>query len=164
VQFGKNIKYILNVENGFRDPESPDMISDGPIDITWCGTEESKKKRRAGFVAFSGAADAVAVRRWGRKRRQEVLKRLALVYPRVRYRALNGRFMDWLTDPWTKGSYSFPTTKEVTRVGPLMQGCFQGRLHFAGEHTCYAFTGYMEGALRSGLRVAEQIARRDGVI
>ena len=45
-----------------------------------------------------------------------------------------------------------------------MHQSFEGRLHFAGEHTCYAFTGYMEGALRSGLRVAEQLARRDGVI
>jgi hypothetical protein len=38
------------------------------------------------------------------------------------------------------------------------------RVHFAGEHTCYAFTGYMEAALQSGIRVAEQIARRDGVL
>jgi monoamine oxidase len=35
-------------------------------------------------------------------------------------------------------------------------------LHFAGEDTCYAFIGYMEGALQSGLRVAEKLARRDG--
>ena len=72
--------------------------------------------------------------------------------------------MDWLDDPWTLGSYSFPQPGEVTRVGPLMHQSFRGRLHFAGEHTCYAFTGYMEGALRSGLRVAEQIARHDNVI
>lgn len=164
VQFGKNVKYILNVENGCWDPESPDMTSDGPIDITWCGTDETKKKPRAGLVAFSGAQDAVTVRRWGRRRRREYLRRLAAIYPRIRYHVRNAEFMDWLNDPWTLGSYSFPRPGEVTRVGPLMHQDFKQRLHFAGEHTCYAFTGYMEGALRSGLRVAEQIARRDKVI
>jgi monoamine oxidase len=164
VQFGKNVKYILNVENGCWDPESPDMTSDGPIDLTWLGTDSRKKKSRAGLVAFSGAGDAVTLRRWGGNRRTEILKRLSLVYPRIGYQARNGQFMDWLDDPWTRGSYSFPKPGEVTRVGPLMHQSFNGRLHFAGEHTCYAFTGYMEGALRSGLRVAEQIARRDKVI
>ena len=33
-----------------------------------------------------------------------------------------------------------------------------GRLHFAGEHTCYAFMGFMEGALNSGVRAAARIA------
>jgi monoamine oxidase len=164
VQFGKNVKYILNVENGCWDPESPDMSSDGPIDITWLSTQNAKKTARAGLVSFSGADDAVTLRRWGKKRRREILRRLSLVYPRIGYQARNGKFMDWLDDPWTRGSYSFPKPREVTCVGPLMHQSFNGRLHFAGEHTCYAFTGYMEGALRSGLRVAEQIARRDKVI
>ena len=32
-----------------------------------------------------------------------------------------------------------------------------GRIHLAGEHTCYAFVGYMEGALQSGARVAKRL-------
>jgi monoamine oxidase len=39
-----------------------------------------------------------------------------------------------------------------------------GRLHFAGEHTCYKFVGYMEGGLNSGAMVARKIATRDGVV
>ncbi len=72
--------------------------------------------------------------------------------------------MNWPKKRWTRGSYSFPKPGEVTRVGPLLQSGFKGKIHFVGEHTCYAFTGYMEGALRSGLHLAEQLARRDGVI
>jgi monoamine oxidase len=34
-------------------------------------------------------------------------------------------------------------------------------LHFAGEHACYKFVGYMEGALNSGVAVAKRIAARD---
>ena len=36
-------------------------------------------------------------------------------------------------------------------------------MHFAGEHTCYAFVGYMEGALNSGASLARRLAQRDGV-
>ena len=35
--------------------------------------------------------------------------------------------------------------------GPKFSEGYRGKLHFAGEHTCYAFTGYMEGALQSGI-------------
>jgi monoamine oxidase len=78
--------------------------------------------------------------------------------------ARNGEFFDWCKCKWTRGSYSFPKPGEVTRVGPALRAGFKDHLHFAGEHTCYAFTGYMEAALQSGLRVAETLARRDGVI
>jgi monoamine oxidase len=50
----------------------------------------------------------------------------------------------------------------VTTLGPILEQGL-GRLHFAGEFTCYGFIGYMEGALRSGVMVAERLAKRDGV-
>jgi monoamine oxidase len=48
-------------------------------------------------------------------------------------------------------------------MGPTLYNGI-GRLHFAGEYTSYAFMGYMEGALNSGVRVAKRIAVRDGVV
>jgi monoamine oxidase len=159
VQFGKNVKYLLNVQQNVWDPEAPDMSSDGPINLTWKGTSGGSGSR-AGLVAFSGAGNALICRHW-ENRKHEYLKRLLPVYPRIKQRCRNGVFMDWPANKWTKGSYSFPKPGEVMRVGPLMREGFRDRVHFAGEHTCYAFTGYMEAALQSGLRVAEQIARRD---
>jgi monoamine oxidase len=53
-------------------------------------------------------------------------------------------------------------TAKSARLRALRDGA--GRLHFAGEHTCYAFVGYMEGALDSGAAVARRLAGRDGVI
>jgi monoamine oxidase len=50
---------------------------------------------------------------------------------------------------------------EVTTCGPWLNAGV-GRLHFAGEHTCYAFVGYMEGALNSGLRAARRLAVEPG--
>jgi monoamine oxidase len=37
-------------------------------------------------------------------------------------------------------------------------------LHFAGEHVCPAFVGYMEGALESGIAVAKRLAAADGIV
>ena len=71
--------------------------------------------------------------------------------------------MDWPSDPWVLASYSFPAPGQVTTMGPILREGL-GRLHFAGEHTCYAFTGYMEGALNSGAAVAKKLAIRDGLI
>ena len=71
------------------------------------------------------------------------------------------RFMDWAGDQWTRGGYSFPAPGQVTTQGPVLEKA-SGGLHFAGEHTCYKFVGYMEGALSSGVEAAGRIARRDG--
>ena len=160
VQFGNNVKYLLNVRKGSWRPEAPDMSSDGPVDLTWDGTDGQVGKR-AGLVAFSGADDALTCRKWSKKR---YLRELGMVYPHLVKSCGKGKLVDWPGNKWTKGSYSFPKPGEVTRAGPLLHAGFLKRVHFAGEHTCYAFTGYMEAALQSGIRVAEQIARRDGVL
>ena len=162
VQFGKNVKYLLNVQDNCWSPNGPNMSSDGPIDLTWKGTD-GMSGSRTGFVAFSGATDAVTCSGW-RNRAKKYLTELTPIYPKLKKTSRNGVFMNWPSKRWTRGSYSFPEPGEVTRVGPLLRSGFKQRVHFAGEHTCYAFTGYMEGALQSGLRVAEQLARRDRVI
>ena len=57
--------------------------------------------------------------------------------------------MEWPKQPWTQASYSFPAPGQVTTVGPLLaRAHMDGKLHIAGEHACYKFVGYMEGALR----------------
>ena len=67
-------------------------------------------------------------------------------------------FVDWLKDDLARGSYSFPDLGEITTRGPLWEDGV-AQLQFAGEHTCYPFIGFMEGALRSGVRAAENILR-----
>jgi monoamine oxidase len=47
-------------------------------------------------------------------------------------------------------------------MGPLLRKGLD-HLHFAGEHACYAFVGYMEGALNAGASLARRLAQRDGV-
>ena len=71
--------------------------------------------------------------------------------------------MNWPNEIWTGAGYSFPAPGQVTSVGPIMHVGL-GHLHFAGEHACYKFVGYMEGALNSGVAVAKRIVARDSGI
>jgi monoamine oxidase len=61
----------------------------------------------------------------------------------------------WHDDPWVRGSYSARSLTSPLRDEDLVKPI--GPLFFAGEHTAGEWHGLMEGALRSGLRAAEQV-------
>ena len=68
--------------------------------------------------------------------------------------------MNWPSVPWAMGGYCFPAPGQITRVGPILRKGL-GKLHFAGEHTCFKFVGYMEGALNSGVSLTNRLKRTD---
>lgn len=166
MQMGTNVKYLASLKGTFwRQSElGPDSLSDGPINWTWHQTRGQKGPGES-LCAFSGGAAAETCREWApTERNANYLKALAVAYPGVRASFIRSRFMDWPGDIWTRASYSFPAPGQVTTAGPLVREGLNNRLHFAGEHTCYAFVGYMEGALNSGVALAKRLAVRDGVV
>lgn len=65
----------------------------------------------------------------------------------------------WDDDPWATFAYSGLGAE--TRPGDAqIIGAPLGRVHFAGEHTAGEWSGLMEGALRSGLRAADEVHAR----
>ena len=163
-QMGTNVKFLVGLKGPFwRQAElGPEMLTDGPVHLTWNATDGQPGAGSA-MVAFSGGNAADTCREWTPATRIEnYLASLEKVYRGIRPSFVKARFMDWPGDPWTKASYSFPAPGQVVAQGPtLRQGI--GRLQFAGEYTSYAFMGYMEGALESGAAAARRIALRDGV-
>jgi monoamine oxidase len=163
-QMATNVKCLIALKGRFwqRAELGPELLSDGPVSLTWDGTD-GQPGGAAAMVAFSGGNAADQCREWRPESRgEQYMATLEPVYRAIRPNFVRYRFMDWPSDPWSKGSYSFPAPGQVTSQGPtLRQGI--GRLHFAGEYTSYAFMGYMEGALESGVAVAARIAARDGV-
>jgi monoamine oxidase len=165
-QMGTNVKFLIAVQrsfNGRASKLSPDMMSDGPVQMTWESTK-GQGPGKAALVAFSGGPSADICREWSAgERTNRYLTELEKIYKGIRANFLQARFMDWPSDPWVRASYSFPAPGQVTITGPILRGGL-GRLHFVGEHTCYAFLGYMEGALNSGAAIAKRLAIRDGLI
>ena len=128
------------------------------------GTDAQPGEEGALLVSFSGGPAADVTRAWKKEERDErYLSELERVYPKMRANFVRSRYMDWPSDPLTGAAYSFPAPGQVTTVGPALRAGLGGRLHFAGEHCCYAFVGYMEGGLQSGISVAKRLATRDGL-
>lgn len=169
-QMGTNVKYIvpLVTEIWKQTDRAADAITDGQISESWesCdgqapGTGKLGEATTA-LACFSGGPAAERARsHTGAALDQSYGDLLGKMFPGFAKAAGKPRFMDWPSDQWTRGGYSFPGPGQVTTQGPLMARP-SGGLHFAGEHTCYKFVGYMEGALSSGVAAAARIARRDG--
>jgi monoamine oxidase len=164
-EMGTNVKQLMWFDRRFWQDyaSSPSLTERGFIDLTW---ETTEADRRPAFtmVAFSGADDAKRCITAGSKRRALYRKTLNPAYPRLQQHLLHDQFMNWPNDQWTMASYYFPRPGDVTTWGPRFRQGHQGWLHFAGEHTCFAFVGYMEGALESGYLLARRLAERDDLL
>jgi monoamine oxidase len=164
-QMGTNVKFLMAVQGPFwlREGLAPDMLGDGPINWLWHQTD-GQRGPGASLCAFSGATAADTCREWpAAERTARYLAAIGKVYTGLKANFVKSRFMDWPSDAWVHASYSFPAPGQVTTHGPLLREGV-GHLHFAGEHTCYAFVGYMEGALNSGVSLARRLAARDGLV
>lgn len=164
-QMGHNVKCMLRVQSRFWNAAklSPNSLSDGPVQVTWEATN-NQSGTQAVLTAFSGGPSADICRGWpAAARARHYLDALGAGYKGLAAQFVGPPlFMDWPSDPWTMASYCFPAPGQVTSQGPILRAPL-GRLHFAGEHTNYAFIGYMEGALGSGIAVAKRLAQRDGL-
>jgi len=61
----------------------------------------------------------------------------------------------WDNDAWSRGAISVYDVGQMKTYIPSIAR-LEGRVHFAGEHTSN-WTGWMQGALESGIRAAKEI-------
>jgi monoamine oxidase len=102
-------------------------------------------------------------------------RRLGTMSAAVRRRAVLGSFArlfgkqaasprtliehNWSNEPWTRGCYAGYFPPGVwTDFGTALRAPV-GRIHWAGTETSEVFTGYMDGAVRSGERAATEVSR-----
>lgn len=164
-QMGVNVKYLAHVKERFwlKDQRGPDALSDGLINMTWDGTD-NQGEGGACLVGFSGAASCQTALGMDKPARDAAYAaQYEKMYPGFKDSFVEARFMDWPQDPWLRAGYSFPAPGQVTAMGPTLREGL-GKIHFAGEHACYKFVGYMEGALNSGASLAKRLAARDGLV
>jgi monoamine oxidase len=164
-QMGTGVKYVTSVETKFWEAkrQNPDTSSDTMVSMTWDATAGQEGPGSA-LTAFSGGpAAAVCERLFARKGRAAYTQVLEKIFPSYASNVKNALFMDWPKIRWTMAGYSFPSPGEIIRLGPILHNGI-GRLHFAGEHTCFKFVGYMEGALNSGASLARRLLNESGAV
>lgn len=166
-QMGIAVKYLSHVKSKFWIEKhlAPDSLTDRDVSMTWDATDGQGDQGPACLTVFSGGAQAERLRAKDEPTRKATFDtELEELYPGYKESFTSARWMDWPGEKWTGGGYSFPAPGEVTKMGPVLrEGAMGGRLHFAGEHVCYKFAGYMEGALNSGVALAKRLAVRDGL-
>jgi monoamine oxidase len=90
---------------------------------------------------------------------EHTLQHMKKVHPKINQFQEQGVVWAWSKDPNALAAYSWPGPGDVTRyLEPLQRA--HGRIHFAGEHTSI-LSGLMEGALRSGVRAANEVIDAD---
>jgi monoamine oxidase len=64
---------------------------------------------------------------------------------------------DWTAEEWSRGDpVGLMPPGVLTQYGPALRPPV-GRIHWAGTETAEMWTGYMDGAVRSGERVADEV-------
>lgn len=77
------------------------------------------------------------------------------IYPGMRENYEGGISKCWDLDPWARGAMSVYDVGQMKTFIPSIARA-EGAVHFAGEHTS-VWTGWMQGALESGIRAAREI-------
>lgn len=130
---------------------------------TVCLTYDNSPDDGTGRGILVGLVVADEARRLGRldpaQQEQEILASLGSLFgPDA---AAPGALVikDWAAEEWTGGCYSahFPVNVWTSLGSAFREPC--GRIHWAGTETSTEWNGYMEGALRSGIRAAAEMLR-----
>ena len=138
-----------------RAPLAPRALMSGPERFwAWTTTCDEVGGRVVG--AWAGSAPVLAALAVRPGEPAGWLARLAALWPELAPAPDAALLTVWDGSAWSRGAYSVLCTDEE---GPRDAG--SPRVVFAGEHTAGAWTGTIEGALRSGLRAAADVRGTD---
>ncbi|QXQ16040.1 flavin monoamine oxidase family protein [Skermania piniformis] len=141
-------------------------ISDrGPVKVTFdvsppgLGTPDAGSAADVGILL--GFVEGGAARRWQRwpetERRRAVLDCFTRYFGPQAARPTDYLEQDWSAEEFTRGCYGAHFAPGVwTGYGDVLRAPI-GRLYWAGAEYAVQWNGYMEGAVRSGRRTADEI-------
>jgi monoamine oxidase len=147
IAYGRGVKAALQYER----PISGGVIADLTFQTAW----NSDGRVLTSYATGRNGLLLSSVSR--RTRPLLVADELDDVYPGSRAFYERGESVAWQQDGWSQGTAVAYAPGQVNRFQATLRRS-AGRVHFAGEHTD-AYAGTMEGAVRSGRRAAEAIAR-----
>jgi monoamine oxidase len=113
------------------------------------------------IVAFFEGAEALRVSGRGEGGVVEDLSSALVRFLGPEARAVQGAVvLDWSAEPFTRGCYGGHLPPGVwTQYGPALRAPV-GALHWAGTETAAEHAGYMDGAITSGERAADEVLAR----
>ena len=129
----------------------------GPVKLTYDNSPpDGRPGVLLGFIEGQAARDLLAA--------SEEERQAAVVECLVRYfgdeaesRMTGYVEKSWAEDPWSRGCYGGVTPPGALIGYPGVVRRPFGRIHWAGTETATQWGGYMDGAVQSGLRAADEV-------
>lgn len=150
VDYGHAAKLFIPL----RGSVEPSAVMSVP-DRFWCWTARGAGGAVEPVVSsFAGSAEALD-RLGARGGGAQWLGKLRSMRPDLSLVADQAVLATWDDDPWVRAAYSVALGGRRRDEDGLVRSV--GPLFFAGEHTAGPWAGTMEGALRAGLRAADQV-------
>jgi monoamine oxidase len=129
-------------------------VSDrGPVGVTF---DNSPPSGSPGVLV--GFVDKGKLPKDAPGRRQAILDDLVALFGKEAKEPTDYFENDWSREEWTAGCVSPLPVKLLTEFGTALRVPV-GRVHWAGTETSEVWCGYMDGAIRSGLRVAAEVKK-----
>ena len=159
LNYGSHTKVLLEYNKRFwlDYGVGGDTISELPIGWTWEGTDQQEGESGILISYTSGDyadadIDASEAEIIASKRAQ-----IETMYPGADALFESANVHAWHREEYTMGGYTAYGPGQVMAYWNAFRQP-HGKVYFAGEHTDDKFIAYMEGAVRTGFRVAEEIA------
>ncbi|HKP11883.1 MAG TPA: FAD-dependent oxidoreductase [Blastocatellia bacterium] len=174
INMGPAYKYLSPINERFwiQETLAPSGMSD-QLGMVWEGTDNQTQGSGQEVEMSVFAGGTYATNALGDKDPAQYIRDgIETLYPGYSQHSFyEARLMDWPNLEWIWTGYSCPSVGQVCSVSKNLSQPFPpldapqlSRMYFAGEHTCPAFFGYMEGALMSGHIVANRILQAAGIL
>lgn len=158
LNYGSHTKVMLQYSKRFWLDRNlgGDTASDLPIGWTWEATDQQAGTSGI-LIAYTSGKNADA-NRFATEAEMiaDMRSQVAQMYPESKNLFIKAEVQSWNRETWTQGGYTAYGPGQVTQFWGVFKKPF-GKVYFAGEHTDNLYPGYLEGAIRSGKRVARQI-------
>jgi len=156
---GRVIKVVAIYPTAFwlEQGNSGEVVCDtGPLRMSFDDSPvDQKHGALVGFI-LGQAADEWSARSQA-ERREAVLQQLAQYFGPAAVTPSEFLEKDWCQDPWSHGCYvGLFTPGSMHTLAPMMRQPV-GNIYWAGTETATVWNGYMDGAIQSGERAAQQI-------
>ncbi|NOU52316.1 NAD(P)-binding protein [Pseudoalteromonas sp. JBTF-M23] len=159
INYGTHSKVLLRYSKRFwldKKLGGDTVVASLPTGWTWETTERQGGEGGI-LIAYTSGDFSEIQKHWTDQQIINArLDEIEQMYPGSSDYFIEAKAQNWLNEQWTQGGYLAYGPGQVSEYWKLFYAPV-GRVYFAGEHTDTLYLGYMEGAVRSGVRVAEQI-------
>jgi monoamine oxidase len=153
------VRVLLQFGEKFWNADNLHVLTNTDMPMAWFFEHTVNQPGRRGIL--EGQAVGAAARRLGAMRETEriefALSQLVQIYPDARQHYEQARSYSWDEDPWARGAFAYFRPGQMVALMPHL-GRPEGGVYFAGDHTS-RWSGWMQGALESGLRAAREVSQ-----